>query len=101
MEDWFGHTSFSSMGSDIADINNDGYPEIFTTDMLPANDYRLKTTLSFDDIDLYRLKEKNGFFHQYLQNTLQLNHKGTFKDIANFSGVSASEWSWGALLFDA
>lgn len=101
LEDRLQHISYASMGSDIADINNDGYPEIFTTDMLPSDDYRLKTTLSFDDIDLYRLKEKNGFFHQYLQNTLQLNHKGNFKDIANYSGVSSSEWSWGALLLDA
>ena len=47
------------MGSDIADINNDGYPEIFTTDMLPIDDYRLKTTLSsFDNIDLIQVKEK-------------------------------------------
>ena len=90
------------MGADFGDINNDGYPEIFTTDMLPADDYRLKTTLSFDDIDQYRLKERNGFFHQFLQNTLQLNDgHGKFKDIANFSGVNASEWSWGALMFDA
>ncbi len=96
------HNSYASMGADFGDINNDGYPEIFTTDMLPADDYRLKTTLSFDDIDQYRLKERNGFFHQFLQNTLQLNDgKGNFKDIANYSGVNASEWSWGALMFDA
>ncbi len=96
------HNSYASMGADFGDINNDGYPEIFTTDMLPADDYRLKTTLSFDDIDQYRLKERNGFFHQFLQNTLQLNDgTGKFKDIANYSGVSASEWSWGALMFDA
>ncbi len=96
------HNSYASMGADIGDINNDGYPEIFTTDMLPADDYRLKTTLSFDDIDQYRLKERNGFFHQFLQNTLQLNDgNGKFKDIANYSGVNASEWSWGALMFDA
>jgi enediyne biosynthesis protein E4 len=96
------HNSYASMGSDIGDINNDGYPEIFTTDMLPADDYRLKTTLSFDDIDQYRLRERNGFFQQFLQNTLQLNDgKGSFKDIANYSGVNASEWSWGALMFDA
>jgi hypothetical protein len=102
LENWVQHTSYASMGADFGDINNDGYPDIFTTDMLPADDYRLKTTLSFDDIDLYRLKEKNGFYHQFLQNTLQLNNKnGKFMDIANFSGVSASEWSWGGLMLDA
>jgi len=96
------HNSYASMGADFGDINNDGYPEIFTTDMLPADDYRLKTTLTFDDIDLYRLKQQNGFFNQFLQNTLQLNDgNGQFKDIANYSGVNASEWSWGALMFDA
>ena len=96
------HNSYASMGADLGDINNDGYPELFTTDMLPADDYRLKTTLSFDDIDQYRLKEKNGFYHQFLQNTMQLNDgTGHFKDIASYSGVNASEWSWGALMFDA
>jgi len=96
------HTSFASMGADIGDINNDGYPDIFTTDMLPADDYRLKTTLSFDDIDQYRLKERNDFHHQFLQNTLQLNTQhNKFIDISNYSGVNASEWSWGALMFDA
>ena len=96
------HNSYASMGADLGDINNDGYPEIFTTDMLPADDYRLKTTLSFDDIDHYRLRERNGFFNQFLQNTLQLNDgTGQFKDIANYSDVNASEWSWGALMFDA
>jgi enediyne biosynthesis protein E4 len=96
------HNSYASMGADFGDINNDGFPEIFTTDMLPADDYRLKTTLSFDDIDQFRLRERNGFFNQYLQNTLQLNDgNGSFNDIANYSGVNASEWSWGALIFDA
>jgi hypothetical protein len=102
LEERMKHNSYASMGADLGDINNDGFPEIFTTDMLPADDYRLKTTLSFDDIDQYRLKERNGFFHQFLQNTLQLNDgHGKFKDIANYSGVNASEWSWGALMFDA
>jgi hypothetical protein len=102
LEERMQHNSYASMGADFGDINNDGFSEIFTTDMLPADDYRLKTTLSFDDIDQYRLKERNGFFHQFLQNTLQLNDgSGKFKDIANYSGVNASEWSWGALMFDA
>ena len=96
------HTSFSSMGADIADINNDGYPDIFTTDMLPQDDYRLKTLGAFDNIDLYKSKVKSGFYHQYMKNCLQLNNKnGTYSDIGNFSGVSATDWSWGALFFDA
>ena len=65
MENWFSHTSLSSMGADISDINNDGYPEIFTTDMLPADDYRLKTTGAFDNIDLYKSKLKSGFYNLY------------------------------------
>jgi hypothetical protein len=101
MEDWFGHTSFSSMGADISDINNDGYPEIFTTDMLPEDDYRLKTLGAFDNIDLYNAKLKAGFYHQYVRNCLQLNNQnGKFIDIGNYAGVSASDWSWGALMFD-
>jgi hypothetical protein len=102
LEQWMQHTSLASMGADMADINNDGYPDIFTTDMLPDDDYRLKTTSLFDNIDVYRLKEKSGFYHQYMQNTLQLNDRnGKFMEISNFSGVDASDWSWGGLLFDA
>jgi enediyne biosynthesis protein E4 len=101
LEDWMQHTSFSSMGADIADINNDGYPDLFTTDMLPVNDFRLKTTGSFDNVDLFNAKLKSGFYYQYTQNCLQLNNKhGMFKDIANYSGVCATDWSWGALMFD-
>jgi enediyne biosynthesis protein E4 len=101
LEDYFGHTSFSSMGADLADINNDGYPEIFTTDMLPEDDYRLKTLGAFDNIDLYNAKIKAGFYYQYVKNCLQLNIKnGKFCDIADYAGVSASDWSWGALFFD-
>ena len=101
MENWFGHTSFSSMGADISDINNDGYPEIFTTDMLPEDDYRLKTLGAFDNIDLYNAKIKAGFYHQYVRNCLQLNNRNSkFIDIGNYAGVFATDWSWGALMFD-
>jgi len=101
LEQRFAHTSYSSMGADIADINNDGAPELFTTDMLPGDDYRLKTLGSFDNIDLYSAKTNAGFYHQYVKNCLQLNDgTGKFREIANYSGVSATDWSWGALMFD-
>lgn len=102
LEERMQHTSLASMGADMADMNNDGFPDIFTTDMLPLDNFRLKTTTSFDNIDVYRLKENSGFYHQFMQNTVQLNNKnGKFMEIANYSGVPASDWSWGGLLFDA
>ncbi|MDB5229975.1 MAG: hypothetical protein JWN76_780 [Chitinophagaceae bacterium] len=102
LEGYVGHTSLASMGADMQDINNDGYPDIFTTDMLPWDDYRLRTTSSFDNYDTYHLKEQSGFYHQFMQNTIQLNNgNGKFMEIANYSGVEASDWSWGALMFDA
>jgi len=101
LEERFGHTSFSSMGADLADINNDGCPEIFTTDMLPGDDYRLKTLGAFDNINLYNAKVQSGFYHQFMKNCLQYNTgKGKFLEIADYAGVSASDWSWGALMFD-
>ena len=101
-EQYLQHTSMSSMGADLADVNNDGYPDIFTTDMLPDDDYRLKTTGSFDNFDLYRSKEKSGLYRQFVKNCLQVNARnGKFFETGNYSGVSASDWSWGALFFDA
>jgi len=101
LEQWMQHVSFSSMGADIADINNDGYPDLFTTDMFPLGDHRLKTMGAFDNVDLFNAKLKAGFYYQYPVNSLQLNNKnGKFKDIARYSGVPATDWSWGALMFD-
>jgi hypothetical protein len=95
------HMSLSSMGSDMADVNNDGNLDVFTTDMLPEGDYRLKTTTKFDEYDIYNAKLKNSFHHQFTQNCLQLNNgDGTFSEIADLAGVNATDWSWGALAFD-
>src|SRR5258708_15218500 len=99
--DAMGHMSMSSMGSDMADINNDGYLDMMTTDMLPESDYRLKTTTKFDEYDIYNAKLKNDFQHQFLANCLQLNNgDGTFSEIGQYAGVFATDWSWGALCFD-
>lgn len=95
------HISLSSMGADIADINNDGNLDIFVTDMLPGDDRRLKTTSTFEGYNLTDLKLRQGFWHQYMRNNLHLNNgDGTFSEIGQFSGVHATDWSWGALIFD-
>ncbi len=102
LENCVGQNSFSSMGADISDVNNDGYPDIFTTDMLPGQDFRLKTLGAFDNIDLHRQRIKTGLYYQYMKNCLMVNNKnGRFLETANFSGVNATDWSWGALFFDA
>ncbi|MFM1912534.1 MAG: hypothetical protein RIR51_372 [Bacteroidota bacterium] len=101
LENQMPHISLSSMGADIADINNDGNLDIFVTDMLPGNDYRLKTTSVFEGHNLVRLKESRGFWNQYMRNNLHLNNgDDTFTEIGQFSGVHATDWSWGALIFD-
>ncbi|RYU89977.1 hypothetical protein EWM62_10555 [Mucilaginibacter terrigena] len=96
-----GHLSLASMGSDIADINNDGNLDIFTTEMLPEGDKRLKQITSFESFDVIKLKQHDGYYNQFMQNCLQLNNgDGTFSEIAFNAGVSATDWSWGALFFD-
>lgn len=93
--------SLSSMGADIADLTNDGWPDIFVTDMRPARDDRLKTTSTFEPWSRYQLKAESGYHHQVQHNTLHLNHgTGTFSEIAQLAGVDATDWSWGALMAD-
>jgi len=101
LEDRIQHTSLASMGADLADVNGDGYPDLFTTDMLPDDEQRLKTTFSFENIDVYMLKQRSGFYHQFFQNALQVNNRhGKFLETAHYSGIAATDWSWGALMFD-
>ena len=95
------YISYFSMGLDIADINNDGWPDIYTTDMLPEDEYRLRTTSSFESWDVYQAKVKNGFHYQFMRNMLQLNNgNGTFSDIGQLAGVARTDWSWSALIAD-
>ena len=96
-----GHISQFSMGTDAADLNNDGAPEIFVTDMLPESEKRLKTMIMHEDYDLYQRKLKNDYYEQYMRNTLQLNRgNGHFQEIAQYAGTEATDWSWGALIAD-
>ncbi len=93
--------SAASMGADMADINNDHYPEIFATDMVPEGNERLKTKTTFDSWESYKSGVNNGYHHQFTRNMLQLNNTdGTFSEIGRFAGVNATDWSWGALIMD-
>jgi len=101
LEECMDHISMFSMGADVADLTNDGYPEIFSTDMLPEDDYRLKTLISFETYETYQLRFKNGYYHQYMRNMLQLNNQdNTFSEIGYLAGVAATDWSWAALMAD-
>ncbi|SNS02748.1 Repeat domain-containing protein [Belliella buryatensis] len=101
LEDYMNHISMFSMGADIADLNNDGFPEIFTTDMLPESNQRLKRMASFESYDVHQLRLNTGYFYQYMRNTLQLNNGGnSFSEIGYLAGVAATDWSWGALIAD-
>lgn len=95
------HVSISSMGSDVADMDNDGDLEIFSTDMLAADNQRLKASTLFDSYNSEAIKFEANYHHQILQNCLQVNDgTGNFIETGHYSGVSATDWSWGALLFD-
>ena len=100
------HVSRFSMGNDIADMNNDGWPDIFTLDMLPKEEGIIKTTAGEDSYDIYEFKLRLGYHYQVARNTLQLNlglekdgHL-LFSDVAPLAGVEASDWSWAPLLAD-
>lgn len=93
--------SAASMGADIGDINNDLYPDIFVTDMLPRSDVRMKTVTTFENWEKYQENLKNDYYHQFIRNMLHLNNgDGTFSEIGRLAGVQATDWSWGALIFD-
>ena len=95
------YSSYFSMGLDIADLNNDGWPDIYTTDMLPEDEYRLRTTSAFEGWDVYQAKVKNGYHYQFMRNMLQLNNgNGTFSDVGQMAGVARTDWSWSALIAD-
>ncbi|HVY75965.1 MAG TPA: VCBS repeat-containing protein [Puia sp.] len=95
------HTSQFTMGVDIADANNDGYPEIISMDMLPSDPYILKRSEGEDDWETFFTKIRYGYNYQFTRNNLQLNRRnGSFSEIGLYAGVYASDWSWSPLFFD-
>ncbi len=97
----FKHISYYSMGSDIADINNDGLSDLLVLDMSPEDYIRSKTTMSMMSIDRFEEMVDKDHHHQYMHNTMQLNNgNGTFSEIANLSGLAKTDWSWSSLIAD-
>lgn len=95
------HTSQFSMGVDIGDVNNDAHPDIVSLDMLPEDPYILKRSLGDDEYNLFKMKLRYGYGHQYTRNQLQLNRgDGTFSEIGFYSGIAATDWSWASLWMD-
>jgi hypothetical protein len=95
------HTSQFSMGVDVADVNNDGYPEIISMDMLPSDPYILKRSLGEDEYDIFYHKIAYGYNYQYTRNNLQYNRKdGMFSEVGLYSGIYATDWSWAPLWMD-
>jgi enediyne biosynthesis protein E4 len=103
------HQSYSSMGTDAADINNDGLPDIITLDMMPGDNTRQKKMFSFLTNERHEIERRTGYEPSFIHNTLQLNRGNAlvndtalpvFSDIAHLSGIAETDWSWSVLTAD-
>jgi hypothetical protein len=103
------HQSYSSMGSDAADINNDGLPDIITLDMLPEYNRRKKESFFFMNYDRYQAERQMGYEPELMRNMLQLNNGCIrtgdtaipyFSEIGQLAGIEATDWSWSVLIAD-
>lgn len=96
-----GHTSKFSMGNDAGDINNDGYSDFLTLDMLPEGNKRQKLLKGPDGYDHFQMLLSHGYYHQYMRNMLHLNNQdGTYSEIGQLAGISNTDWSWSPLFAD-
>lgn len=99
--DFFDHYSHFSMGLDIADVNSDGLPDVFTSDMLPEDNERQKLLYGPNQYDKLQIMVQGGFGYQFMRNMLHLNNgDGTFSEIGQLAGVSNTDWTWAPLLAD-
>ncbi len=102
IKELFGHISRFSMGSDTADINNDGFMDLMTLDMLPKDEEVLKSSAGDENIQMLEIKTKKlGYHYQYTRNMLQINQEAkNFKETALMNKVAATDWSWSVLFSD-
>lgn len=93
--------SLYSMGSDVADYNNDGLVDIMTLDMLPEDNKTIKMHSGAENFDKFQLLFGKGYYYQLSRNMLQKNNgDGTFSEVGQLAGVSNTDWSWSALFAD-
>ena len=111
VKSYFKHTSASSMGQDIEDINNDGLADVVVLDMDPPDNYRKKMFQSGNNYRYYQNSDYFGYQYQYPRNSLQLNEgprvnagdstgDPIFSEIGYFSGIEATDWSWTPMVAD-
>ncbi|MEW7290160.1 VCBS repeat-containing protein [Aquimarina sp. 2304DJ70-9] len=102
LKEKFGHVSRFSMGSDVADINHDGYPDILTLDMTPEDEKVLKASAGDETLDMLNMRiNRLGYHYQYARNMLQINQEGHYyTETALLGGVATTDWSWSALFAD-
>lgn len=96
-------TSQFSMGVDIADVNNDGYTDIFTLDMMPEEENIRKRSVGYDPYNIFLFKKSYGYHDQFPHNHLQINNaqsRPTFSELAAFAGIESTDWSWSCLWQD-
>jgi hypothetical protein len=94
------HASIAGMGADVADFNNDGWPDIVQMDMLPAAAEQRKRMSGYLTYGRRQEERHRGFRDDYDANSLQLNNGGIFSEIANVAGIATTDWSWSALFAD-
>lgn len=95
------HMSQFSMGTEVADFNNDGLPDIISLDMMPEDNLRQKLLQLQENYEVFELMQQQGLHRQYMRNMLQMNNgDGTFSEIGQFAGVAQTDWSWTPLLAD-
>ena len=105
LKDHLRHISYYSMGVDAADINNDGWIDLMTLDMVAEDNFRLKANMGGMYPEAFWKLVNQGGHYQYMFNALHLNNgfqadKGTFSDIGQMAGVSNTDWSWANLIAD-
>lgn len=103
------HISYYAMGVDAADINNDGWLDVMTLDMVAEDNFRLKANMGGMYPEAFWKIVNDGGHHQYMFNALHLNNgvapfggerRLILSDIAQMAGVPSTDWSWSNIMAD-